>query len=275
MKGAIVYADKVNTVSENYAAEIQTPEYGEGLDGLLRSKSYKLSGILNGLDYSVWNPETNANIVANYSFKKLSGKKECKKALQKEYGLKTSKDIPLIGLVSRLVDQKGLDLLAEISGELTKMDLQFIVLGTGDWYYENLFKELTAKSNNIRATIGFDSKLAERIYSGCDMFLMPSRFEPCGLGQLISLRYGTIPIVRKTGGLADTVFEYTQDSGNGFVFEQYSSSELLNAMKRALDAYKNKKEWTKLVKRAMKMDFSSQNSANKYISFYKEILKCK
>jgi starch synthase len=266
MKGAIIYSDKINTVSEKYAAEIQTPEYGEGLDGLLRSKSYKLSGILNGLDYSVWDPQTNKNIVSNYSSKSLSGKKECKKALQQEYNLKIDNDKPVIGLVSRLVNQKGLDLIAGVADELLKTDLQLIVLGSGDWYYENMFRELSARSDNIRATVGFHSALAERIYSGCDMFLMPSRFEPCGLGQLISLRYGTIPIVRATGGLADTVNE-----SNGFVFNNYNCEELMGAIKKALEVYKNKKEWLKLIKTAMKADHSWEKSANKYIAIYNEL----
>jgi starch synthase len=202
----------------------------------------------------------------------------------------------LIGLISRLVNQKGLDLISNIANELLNMDLQFVVLGSGEGQYENLFRELSTRSNNIRATIGFDAKLAERIYSGCDMFLMPSRFEPCGLGQLIALRYGTIPIVRATGGLADTVQEYNLEqqshfanstcsqrakigspqggtAADGFVFENYNSDELLDTIKRAIEAYKNKKEWQKLVKKAMKADYSCENSANKYIYLYNDMVK--
>lgn len=275
MKGAMVFADKITTVSEKYAQEILTPDYGEGLDGLLRWKTYKLSGILNGLDYSVWNPEEDKTLVANYSANDLAGKAECKKAIQKEYDLAQESKTPLIGLVSRLVDQKGLDILAGAMEELAHMDLQFVVLGSGDWGYEQYFKELSNKYDNIGVSIGYDSKLAERIYSGCDMFLMPSKFEPCGLGQLIALKYGTLPVVRETGGLADTVQNYNPETkeGNGFSFWEYSSYALVDAVKRACATFKKKKDWETIVKYAMQQDFSWKKSADKYIELYQNLSK--
>jgi len=230
-----------------------------------------LSGILNGVDYSVWNPETDMIIPANFSAEDLSGKKVCKKALQKQFGLKQLLSVPLIGLVSRLADQKGLNLIAAISEELKNTNLNLIVLGTGEEKYEIMFKDLTVTSDNIKAVIGFDTQLAQKIYAGCDMFLMPSMFEPCGLGQIISLKYGTIPIVRKTGGLADTIMDYNinKDSGNGFVFEEFDSNELLDAIYRAIKVFKSKKNWNQLVSRAMQKDFSWSISAQKYLDLYK------
>ena len=274
MKGGIIYSDQVNTVSPTYAEEIQSPEYGEGLDGLLRSNNYKLTGILNGIDYDVWNPKTDPVLPQNYSVVDLSGKNKCKIELQKELGLKQNPVTPLIGLISRLVDQKGLDLIAGIAENIKNMDLQLAVLGTGQEKYELLFKDLTTTSDNIKAVIGFNGNLAKKIYAGCDMFLMPSRFEPCGLGQLIALKYGTIPIVRKTGGLADTVIDYNLDekNGNGFVFEDYDSCVLFNAISRALNAYKNEQEWAHITNRAMRFDFSWEKSADKYVDLYKKAL---
>jgi len=274
MKGGITYSDQINTVSHTYAKEIQTPQYGEGLDGLLLTNSHKLRGILNGIDYDEWNPKTDPVIPKNYSVIDLSGKAKCKSELQKELGLKQAPDTPLIGLISRLVDQKGLDLIAGIAHDLKSMKIQLAVLGTGQEKYEMMFKDLTAISGNIKAVIGFDSKLAKRIYAGCDMFLMPSRFEPCGLGQLIALKYGNIPIARKTGGLADTVIDYDMDNknGNGFVFDAYDSYILYSAISRAVETYKNKKEWTHIINRAMQCDFSWEKSAKEYIDLYKKAL---
>lgn len=274
MKGGIVYSDQVNTVSEKYAEEIQTPEYGEGLDGLLRANKYKLTGILNGIDYNVWNPETDSVIAANYGIKDLSGKNICKKALQNEFNLEQSEK-PVMAIVSRLVDQKGLDLIFSIAEELKNMELQFIILGAGEEKYEKFFGDLNKKSENIRSIIGFDTKLARKIYAGSDMFLMPSRFEPCGLGQLISLRYGTIPVVRKTGGLADTVIDYNSDktSGNGFVFENYDSDHLLKTIKRALEIFSNKEDRKKIIYNGMSSDFSWKKSADKYLNLYKKALQ--
>lgn len=276
MKGAIVFSDQISTVSPTYAKEIQTHEYGEGLDFLLKSFNYKLTGILNGIDYSVWNPQTDKNIPEKYSIKNLSGKKICKKLLQEEFGLKADPDIPLIGLVTRLVDQKGLDLISAVAENLKDMNLQLVVLGTGQEKYENLFRNLTETSGNIKAIIEFMPDLANRIYAGSDMFLMPSRFEPCGLSQLISLKYGTIPIVRKTGGLADTIIDYDfdEENGNGFVFEDYDSYIFLNAITRALKVYKRKKDWNNLIHNAMSCDFSWKVSAGKYIELYQKALVC-
>jgi len=271
MKGGIIFADRINTVSKKYAEEIQTKEYGEKLDGLLIANNNKLSGILNGLDTEEWNPKTDSAIPANYSQEDLTGKKVCKKALQKEFGLKQLLSVPLFGVVSRLVDQKGLDLLSAISQDLKDMNIQLVVLGTGQEKYEIMFKDLSIITSNIKAVIGFDTKLAKRIYASCDMFLMPSKFEPCGLGQMISLRYGTIPIVRNTGGLSDTIIDYNTNkkSGNGFVFEDYSADKLLDAITRAANAFKNKKTWNQLITRAMTFNVSWDKSAQEYLNLYK------
>lgn len=275
MKGAIVYSDRVNAVSDTYAHEIQTPEFGERLDGLLKLRNYKLSGILNGIDYSDWNPAEDPFIKSNYSIEDLSGKKECKKALQKKFKLDPKLRIPLIGIVSRLVDQKGLDLISDITDSIKNADFQLVILGTGDKKYEKVFTELSKNTDNIRAFIGYDNNLAHEIYAGCDMFLMPSRFEPCGLGQLIALKYGTIPIARKTGGLADTIIDYTSDSelGNGFIFEEYSPDELLVTINKAIKTFKKKKEWGHIVHNAMNNKFDWQRSAVEYQNLYRSMLK--
>ncbi|MDD3012933.1 MAG: glycogen synthase GlgA [Candidatus Gastranaerophilales bacterium] len=275
MKGAIVYSDQINAVSKTYAHEIQIPEFGEGLDGLLGLRNYKLTGILNGIDYNIWNPKSDSLIQTNYSADDLSGKKECKKALQKKFKLDQKLSIPLLGIVSRLVDQKGLDLLANIANDLKDSSLQLIVLGTGDEKYEKIFRKLTKNTSNIKALIGYDNNLAHQIYAGCDMFLMPSRFEPCGLGQLIALRYGTVPIVRKTGGLADTIIDYTADNelGNGFIFDKYSSDELLDTINKAIKLFKTKKIWKHIVINAMNCEFSWQKSALEYQNLYKNLIK--
>jgi len=275
MKGAIVYSDRINTVSKTYAQEIQIPEFGERLDGLLKLRNYKLTGILNGIDYNVWNPETDTLIQSNYSLQKFAGKKECKKALQEKFKLDQESSIPLLGIVSRLVDQKGLDLLVNIIEDLKNANLQLVILGTGDEKYEKIFKKLTKNTDNIKTLIGYDNNLAHQIYAGCDMFLMPSRFEPCGLGQLIALRYGTVPIVRKTGGLADTVIDYSTDNeiGNGFVFDEYSSDELLYAINKAIKIFKTKKILNHIVNNAMNSQFSWQKSALEYQNLYENMVK--
>ncbi len=275
MKAGIVYSDVVNTVSRTYAAEIQRPELGERMDGLLRKRSKDLYGIVNGINYHEFNPKTDPRIHRNYDSTSVSSKKENKYALQKEMNLPV-KDVPLIGLISRLVDQKGLDLISEVIDEMMSEDLQFVVLGSGDKYYENMFERIRSRyPDKMGLYLGFNSILAQRIYAGSDMFLMPSRFEPCGLGQLISLRYGTIPIVRFTGGLEDTVNDYNQDtgSGNGFGFSEYSSTELLRTIKRSIKFYRESPtQWENLVRNAMEQDFSWARSGVEYLQLYQQAM---
>ena len=276
MKAGLVYADAISTVSETYAKEILTERCGERLEGVLRKRSGDLFGIVNGICYDEYNPATDLRIYKNYSAGNMGAKKENKYALQKEMGLPVG-DVPVLGLISRLSSQKGLDLIIEAMDRLMKLNLQFVLLGTGDEHYETAFKNFKTKYPDKTALyIGFNTALAQRIYAGSDMFLMPSRFEPCGLGQLISLRYGTIPIVRATGGLAETVVDFDADSesGNGFSFEEYSSSEMIRTVKRALKVYNEEPElWKKLVARAMSSDMSWDKSAAKYMDMYRMALK--
>ncbi|MCL6638164.1 MAG: glycogen synthase GlgA [Firmicutes bacterium] len=276
MKAGILYADVINTVSRTYAEEIKRPELGERMDGLLRKRAGDLYGIINGINYHEFNPRTDPRIHRNYDQYSVVNKRENKYALQKEMGL-PAKEVPLIGLISRLVDQKGLDLIAGIIDEMMGQDIQFVVLGSGDRYYEQLFENIRARyPEKMGLYIGFNAILAQRIYAGSDMFLMPSRFEPCGLGQLISLRYGTIPIVRFTGGLADTVHDYNPmtGSGNGFGFSEYSGRALLNAVQRALQLYREQPEqWQRLVKNAMELDFSWARSGVEYLQLYQEAMR--
>ncbi|KAF0132801.1 MAG: glgA [Candidatus Saganbacteria bacterium] len=275
-KAGFVFADVICTVSETYAKEIQTKEFGHGLDGLLRSRKDNLFGILNGIDYDVWDPEHDKQIVKNYNSSEINLKYANKKALQKANGLPQKQSIPLIGMITRLADQKGFDILSEALDNIMNLKCQLVVLGTGDQKYHSLLQEAKKKHpNNIGINLGFDSALAQLIYAGSDMFLMPSRYEPCGLGQLISFKYGAIPIVRKTGGLADTVHDYnpTTGKGDGFVFEEYSSDKLLDAVKRAIEMYENKKEWASIVKKVMCYDYSWKQSAAKYIDLYRKTLQ--
>jgi starch synthase len=273
LKSGLVFAHMANTVSPNYAKEIQTEEYGAGLQGLLKDLADhgNLRGILNGIDYDEFDPNSDPNIPFQYSAGKIAGKAKCKLALQQEFGLPQDENIPVIGLVSRLADQKGLDLIKEVVAKVLGLPTQFVVLGLGDKTYESYFKSLQKKyPNHMRANICFDADLASRIYAGSDLFLMPSRFEPCGLGQMISLRYGTIPIVRKTGGLTDTVIEFDPIAhiGNGFVFEEYKAAALLETIQRGVKTFQNKEKWNELVERALKSDFSWKFSALEYIDLY-------
>ena len=261
LKGGIVYADAVTTVSSTYAEEIKTPFYGEGLDGLLRARSRDLRGIVNGIDYAEFNPETDTHISNPYSavtFRKEKVKN--KRALQQELGLRQDDKKMMIGIVSRLTDQKGFDLIAYIMNELCQDDIQLVVLGTGEERYENMFRHFDWKySDKVSANIYYSDDLSHKIYASCDAFLMPSLFEPCGLSQLMALRYGTIPIVRETGGLKDTVAPYNEyeSSGTGFSFSNYNAHEMLNTIRYAEQIYYDKKrEWNKLVDRAMAADFS-------------------
>ncbi len=275
MKAGILYADVISTVSRTYAEEIQRPELGERMDGLLRKRSGDLYGIVNGINYHEFNPGTDPRICRNYDHFSIINKKENKFALQKEMGLPI-KDVPLIGIITRLVDQKGLNLISEVIDEIMSEELQFVVLGSGDKYYEDMFRGIKTRfPGKMGLYIGFNSILAQRIYAGADMFLMPSRYEPCGLGQLISLRYGTIPIVRFTGGLADTVIDYNPDtrSGNGFGFYEYSGRVLLHAVRRALQLYREQPmDWQNLVKNAMEMDFSWARSGVEYLQLFQEAI---
>lgn len=271
MKAGLVYSDIINTVSETYAREIQTVQYGEKLEGLLKTRTGDLFGIVNGISYQDFDPNSDSRIYKNFNLESLEGKKENKNALQKEMGLPV-KNVPVMGLVSRLTGQKGLNLIVEVIDEILSNDIQFVLLGEGDPYYENAFKQIRTKyPDKMGVFIGFNATLAQKIYAGSDMFLMPSRFEPCGLGQIISLRYGTIPIVRTTGGLADTIIDYNNsiEQGNGFSFSEFSSTKMLDAIKRALNLYNLKQSaWNKLVKRALELDFSWEKPAKKYMEVY-------
>jgi starch synthase len=276
MKAGVVYSDIINTVSETYAKEIKTPQYGEKFEGLMIERSKDLYGIVNGIDYDVFNPKEDPRIVKNYDVNSIELKKENKYALQKEMGLPV-KDVPMIGLISRLSGQKGLNLIMDEIDEIMKNDLQFVLLGEGDEYYETGFKKIQEKyPKQMGVAIEFNAPLAQRIYAASDLFLMPSRFEPCGLGQLFSLRYGTIPIVRSTGGLAETVFDVEKydTKGNGFTYTEFSSKDMLKTINRALKFYKTKPEqWKELVKRAMNIDNSWDKSAKKYLELYNKLVK--
>lgn len=271
MRGGINYSDKVITVSPTYAKEIQTPEGGYNIDCTLRDNSYKLLGILNGIDTEEFNPETDKSIAKNFSAKSLKGKAECKKDLCKKFALEYNPERPLIGMVSRLTHQKGFDLFWGIDDELTSMDADFMILGTGDMWLEAHFDKLSRTTKNIRAYTKFDHKLANQIYAGCDMFLMPSLFEPCGLSQMIAQRYGTLPIVRVTGGLEDTVIGHPYQNANGFKFWDFDASNMLNGIKYAVHVFKDQKEWKKLIKNAMSVDNSWATSAKHYMDVYKEL----
>lgn len=273
LKGGIVYADAITTVSNTYAEEIKTPFYGEGLDGLMRARSNSLRGILNGIDYDEFNPETDKRIVQNYNAKTFRKEKsKNKKALQAELGLAQDEKKFMIGIVSRLTDQKGLDLVQCVMDEICTEDVQLVVLGTGDERYENMFRHYDWKYNDrVSANIYYSEDMSHKVYAACDAFLMPSLFEPCGLSQLMALRYGTVPIVRETGGLKDTVWPYNEydGTGTGFSFANYNAHEMLDCIRYAKYIYYNKKrEWNKIVDRGMAADFSWQTSAGKYQELY-------
>ena len=276
MKGAIECADRVTTVSPSYAQEIMDPWYSHGLDAILRERSWKLCGILNGIDTEFYDPATDENLVVNYDVNNFEeGKKENKLALQESVGLPQRENVPLIGIVTRLVSHKGLDLIKGIFDEfLSGYDAQVVVLGSGDWQYENYFRDLANRyPDKIGVRIGFVPSLARKIYAGCDLFLMPSKSEPCGLSQMVALRYGTVPIVRETGGLRDSITDCGDGAGNGFTFKTYNAHDMLDAMRRAIDKYRNADEWNELVRRALECDFSWGKSANEYIRMYKQLMK--
>jgi starch synthase len=282
LKMGIVYAELINTVSKTYAKEILTDEFSGGLKEVLQSRKKDLFGIINGVDYSIWNPETDKLIPANYSIETLENKEENKIALASEFDLKYDNKIPIIGIVSRLVSQKGFDLFADLFDELIGMDAQFVVLGSGEDKYETFFKKLEYfSSGNIKTHVGYNNDLAHLIEAGADMFLMPSLYEPCGLNQIYSLKYGTVPIVRETGGLADTVLDWDRSvlsgklNGTGFSFKEFNSAAMWEAIKRALKYFEKKSTWQIIQKNGMKKDFSWGKSATKYIELYNHGLKTK
>lgn len=276
LKGGIVYADYVTTVSSSYADEIKMPFYGEGLDGLMRARSNVLEGIVNGIDYNEYDPETDPYIFKTYNIKNFRKEKvKNKRGLQEELGLEQNEKKFMVGIVSRLTDQKGLDLIEYVIEEICSEDTQLIVLGTGEEKYENLFRHYAWKYNDrVSANIFYSNDRAHKIYAACDAFLMPSLFEPCGLSQLMSLRYGTVPIVRETGGLRDTVEPYNEfeSTGTGFSFTNYNAHEMLSTLRYARHIYYNKKrEWNKIVDRGMAADFSWNISAKRYEELYSRL----
>lgn len=276
MKAGLLFSDVISTVSETYSNEIRTDDdLGAGLRQVLSKRKNDLYGILNGIDTRVWNPELDKSIPHKYSVKDFSGKLENKKALLEKFRLNFNENVPLIGLISHLFDSKGFDLITEIFPELMKLNVQVILLGTGDRKYHNFFEKMSQKyTDKFSCYLGFNDELAHLIEAGADMFLMPSRFEPCGLNQLYSLNYGTVPLVRETGGLADTVVKYNEKTGegNGFSFKPYEASALLKELNRALRIWEDKKVWTRIMKNGMRLDLSWTNSAKKYIDLYKTIL---
>jgi starch synthase len=278
LKGGLLWADLVSTVSEEYAREIQTPDYGYGLDGVVRDRAADLVGILNGVDYSVWDPARDPLIPARYTRDDLAGKAKCKAHLQRVRGLAADPDAALLGLISRLVDQKGLDLVASVAETLLGLGAQLVLLGVGDPKYHALFRALSRRHPERAAFHeGFDDGLAHLIEAGADVYLMPSRYEPSGLNQLYSLRYGTVPVVRRTGGLADTIVDATPDAvargaANGFVFDAYTPDAFLDAVKRALSARRNPALWRRLQRVGMGQDFSWGRAAARYLEAYRRAI---
>ena len=270
LKAGIINSDRLTTVSPTYAREIQTPEFGFGMDGLLHSRAGSLTGILNGVDYAEWNPEADPHIAARYSIDHLEGKRECKIDLLKECGLPPEAvERPLVGMVSRLAHQKGFDLLAQTGWELARRDISLVVLGTGERQYEDLFRTLARYfPHKVAVKIAHENRLAHKIEAGADMFLMPSRYEPCGLNQIYSLKYGTVPLVRATGGLEDTI-----DATTGFKFWGYTGWEMIGMIRYALEAFRNKERWMEMMRAGMKKDFSWTVSARQYSELYQELMR--
>ena len=277
LKAGVWFTDIINTVSKRYAREIQSSnEYGYGFEGILKDRSDDLYGVLNGIDDDIWNPAKDELLPAKFTPDDLAGKAKCKAALRKQANLPAvRRDIPIIGIISRLADQKGFDLIAQVADEILALDIQIVILGTGDQKYHDLFTALQKKyPKKLSLTLGFDNKLAHLIEAGSDMFLMPSRYEPCGLNQMYSLKYGTIPIVRETGGLADTIDNAnpSRAAGTGFVFRNYDAREMLNSIKFAVEVFRDKNVWEVMMLRGMRQDFSWKASAAKYVDLYKKAI---
>ncbi len=277
LKGGIVFSDFVSTVSRKYAEEIQSAEFGFGLEGVLSSRADRLLGILNGVDYDAWNPQTDKLIAANFGPEDLKGKEECKRALLEKMGAaQPALSRPVIGIVSRFATQKGFDLIAGIAEELMTMDLYVVALGTGEPQYEELFRTLAAKyPDKFLVKVAYDNTLAHQIEAGSDMFLMPSRYEPCGLNQIYSLKYGTVPIVRATGGLDDTIEPFNGKTGTGFKFTDYAPEALLAAIQEAASYYRQPRAWRQVMLNGMKKDFSWASSAKQYVKIYQAAKKTK
>ena len=273
-KGAIETAGAVTTVSPTYAKELLDPWFSHGMDGILRMRAWKLSGILNGIDTVSYDPAVDGQIVANYSADDFAPKAVNKQALQERLNLPVKPDVPMIGMVSRLAGHKGLDLVKYILEELLEEDIQMVILGSGEWTYENYFREVQSRHpDKFCYCAGFVPELARKIYAAADIFLMPSKSEPCGLSQMVACRYGTIPVVRETGGLKDSIHDCGDGEGNGFTFQTYNANDMLDAIHRALGAYHDKATWPVLIERAMRSDFTWARSAGEYIRLYKELLK--
>lgn len=278
LKGGLVYANAITTVSNTYAEEIKTAFYGEGLDGLMRARENDLVGIVNGIDYEIYDPETDKQITKNFNAENFVENKTANKvALQEALGLDVDPDVMMVGVVSRLTDQKGFDLIAYMMEELCSEKLQLVVLGTGEAKYEDMFRQYAAKyPGKVSASIFYSDELSHRIYASCDAFLMPSLFEPCGLSQLMSLRYGTLPIVRETGGLRDTVIPYNEyeGTGTGFSFTNYNAHEMMDIVRYAVKTFYNSRDsWNAMAKRAMTTDFSWASSAKQYMALYEDMLR--
>jgi starch synthase len=274
LKSGLVFSDAISTVSPRYAQEIQTPEFGEKFDGLLRARRSDLFGILNGVDYDEWSPENDHYIAARFSADDLSGKRQCKADLLRTFGLPENLDRPLIACISRLSDQKGFDLILDIAGRMLDRGVTFVLLGSGVEIYERAFKQLSdMHTEQVGAYLGFSNELAHKIEAGADMFLMPSRFEPCGLNQMYSLKYGTVPIVRAAGGLEDTItnFDRAAGTGNGFKFYEYDPARLLEKIYEALFVYDDRQLWHKLMLNGMRADHSWDASARQYVELYTEL----
>ena len=273
LKGGIVFADFITTVSRKYAQEIQTKEFGSGLEGVFRSRRDRLQGILNGVDYDFWDPVTDKLIPANFSPRNMSGKAVCKKALLERMGVKMPVlERPVLGIVSRFAPQKGFDLIAEIAEQLAALDIYIVALGTGAPVYEDLFREMASRyPDKFLVAVAYDNTLAHQIEAGSDMFLMPSRYEPCGLNQIYSLKYGTVPIVRATGGLDDTIEAFDGRSGTGFKFSEYTGAALLRAIEQAIAVYHRPEIWRQLVNNGMRKDFSWGRSAEQYLEIYQTV----
>jgi len=273
LKAGLAFSDTITTVSPTYANEIQTPYFGEELDGYLRKRNFELHGIVNGIDHKAYDPATDNAIFTSYD--SYEGKMKNKRALQEHLGLPVNEQIPVVSMITRLVDQKGIDLVLHVFEEILKQNVQFVLLGTGESHYEDAFREMAYRyPTKVSTNIFFDEGLSRKIYAGSDLFLMPSQFEPCGIGQLLAFRYGTLPIVRETGGLKDTVQPYNEftDQGNGFSFTNYNAHDMLYTIERAIWFYRfQPKKWRELSEKALKLDFSWGASSKEYVKLYEEL----